>query len=76
MTLMEFHADVEQLTFQMKRIADTLELLVPQPVLYDPTEIKKAELHTVQPRGRWEAEVEDRKWRKISEAEASIMPRR
>lgn len=76
MTLLEFHADVEQLTFQMKRIADLLEEWIHPPAHNGQVDPRHVELTRVNPRGRWEAEAEDRKWRKISEAEASILPRR
>lgn len=76
MTLMEFHADVEQLTFQMKRIADLLEEWIHPPAHNGQVDQQKVEMMRVNPRSRWEAEVEDRKWRKISDAEAAVMPRR
>jgi len=75
MTLLELHADMEQLTFQMKRIADAIESLLP-PATMPVSEKRKAELHQITPRGRWEAEKEDRKWRQISDVEAAIMPRK
>ena len=46
MTLFELHADMEQLTFQMKRIADVLERLIPPAVIHTPSGTK-AELHQV-----------------------------
>jgi len=75
MTLFELHADMEQLTFQMKRIADALEQLLPvrSPIVGGSA---KAELHQIIPRGRWEAEREDRKWRNIGDEVAAVMPRR
>jgi len=76
MTLLEFHADLEQLTFQMKRIADLLEEWIKPPTHNGQVDRKQVELTVVKPRSRWEAEAEDRKWRKISEAEAAVMPRR
>lgn len=75
MTLFELHADMEQLTFQMKRIADVLEQLLPprSPIAGGSA---KAELHQIMPRGRWEAEREDRKWRNIGDEVAAVTPRR
>ena len=75
MTLFELHADMEQLAFQMKRIADILERLIPPAVIHTPAETK-AELHQVQPRSRWEAEKEDRRWRSVSDEVAAVTPRR
>ena len=77
MTLIEFHADLESLTFQIKRIADLLEAYIypPQPPKY-PRGGAKAELHVVQPRSRWEAEAEERRFRGVSDGEAGVMPRR
>lgn len=75
MTLFELHADMEQLTFQMKRIADVLERLIPPAVIHTPSGTK-AELHQVQPRSRWEAEKEDRRWRSVSDEVAAVTPRR
>ena len=76
MTLLEVHADLEQLTFQMKRIADLLEEWIHPPAHNGQADPRHAELTRVNPKSRWEAEAEDRKWRRISEAEAAVMPRR
>lgn len=76
MTLLEFHADLEQLTFQMKRIADLLEEYVHPPVHNAQVDPRHAELTRVNPKSRWEAELEDMKWRRISAIEASVMPRK
>lgn len=76
MSLIDFQADLAETNFQLRRIADALELLIPSPPqVYDPKK-SKAELHQITPKGRWEAEKEDRKWRKISDQEAAVMPRR
>lgn len=76
MTLLEIHADLEQLTFQVKRIADLLEEYVHPPRPTFTPYASKAELHVVQPRSRWEAEQEERRYRGVSDGEAGVMPRR
>jgi len=78
MTLLEFHADIEQLTFQVKRLADLFEeYLHPKPTAEEVSPTKKDwEVTTFKPRGRWEAEREDREWRKQSDEVAGIMPRK
>lgn len=75
MSLIDFQADLTETNFQLRRIADALELLIPVPPVYDPKK-SKAELYQITPKGRWEAEKEDRQWRKISDQEAAVMPRR
>lgn len=75
MSFINVQAELAETNFQLRRIADTLELLVPVPKTYDPAK-SKAELHQIAPRGRWEAEAEDRRWRQVSDVEAAIMPRR
>lgn len=76
MTLLELHADVEQLAFQVKRIADLLEDWIKPPAHNGSADGKRTELTVVTPRSRWEEEVADRRWRQISDAEAAVMPRR
>lgn len=77
MTLLEFHADIEQLTFQVKRLADMFEeYLHPPHALGAATDRQKVEVSRVTPRGRWEAESEDRLWRRQSDEVAAIMPRK
>lgn len=77
MTLLEFHADIEQLTFQMKRIADLLEEYIHPPgALKVATDRQSAEVTRIQPKKRWKVESEDRAWRRQSDEVAAIMPRK
>lgn len=75
MNLLNLPVELSETNIQLKRIADALESLIPLPQVYDPKK-SKAELYHIVPKGRWEAEREDRQWRKISDAEAAVMPRR
>ena len=76
MTLLEFHADLKQLTFQMKRIADLLKEYVHPPAHNTQVDPRHAKLTKINPKNKWEAELEDMKWRRISAIEASVMPRK
>lgn len=78
MTLLEFHADIEQLTFQIKRIADLFEEYVhPRPTAEEASPTKKKwEVTTFRPKEKWDAEREDRAWRNQTEEVAGIMPRK
>lgn len=78
MTIFDIHADVEALTFQVQRLADLLEEWIhPSPGAEQVSPTKKNwEVTTFKPRGRWEAEREDRHWRNVTEEVAGIMPRK
>lgn len=77
MSLLNFQAELSETNFQLKRIADALErALSPEPASDRDTEKRGATLYQIVPKSRWEAESEDRKWRKVSDAEAAVMPRR
>jgi hypothetical protein len=77
MSLLNFQAELSETNFQLKRIADLLEAgLTPWVASDKDTEKRSATLYQVVPKSRWEAEKEDRQWRKVSDVEAAVMPRR
>lgn len=74
---MTFNTDLQETNVQLKRIADLLEEYIHPPgVLRAATDRQSVEVSRIQPRGRWEAEREDRAWKNQTDEVAGIMPRK
>lgn len=75
MTLLEIHADLAQTNHQLKRIADLLEAYIYPPVS-EPARRGDVIVHTVDVRGRWEAEREAARLRGQDDEVRGVAPRR